>query len=100
MASINEIIAAKNDDLLVERLRVAAELEGILTQGAFTDQLTRLLGVPITVSGSETTLADVYAYAANVHSQAVSALPPPPGSNPAAVTDTHIQAALAAIRGE
>lgn len=97
MASINEIIAAKKDDLLVERLRTAAELSG-MDIAVFNDRITQLLGVTITVDSQETTLADVYTYAATVHAQAVAALPPEPGKNPAAVTDAHINAAFEALQ--
>ena len=99
MASINEIIAAKKDADLIERLQTAAELSGI-DIAVFNDRITQLLGAEITVNGEKTTIADVYTYARTVHAQAVAALPPEPGKNSAAVTDAHINAALVAIRGE
>jgi len=48
-----------------------------------------LAAAPVNETGD--TVASVYAYA-------VGQMPPPPGANPAAVTDTFLRAALAHVR--
>lgn len=97
MATINEILVAKNDADLTRRLQLANQLTGNMTEAEFQLALPKLLTVKIKIGADTTDLATVYTYANAVYTQAVKALPDVPGLNPAAVTDAHIQAAFEAL---
>jgi hypothetical protein len=99
MPTTNEHIAARDDLDLQYRLIAAAEqMEIPNAQGAVASVLGTLISRPITVNGEETTITRVHAYAAGVRAEHLAdpkALPP--GKNPAAVTDDHLRAAIAAV---
>lgn len=96
MASTAQHIAARSDIDLMQRLIAAAEMAGTVPspQQWVEANIGRLVSVP--VDGAQC-IADVHAYAADIRAQAVATLPPAPGANPAAVTDVHLAAAVAAV---
>ena len=98
MASIADLQAAASDPDLLARFDIAALSQG-LPHGWAATNLARLVSVNITDGGQQTSVSDVHAYASNVYEAAIAALPPKPGANPAAVTDTHIYAAIQAVQG-
>lgn len=88
-------IAARNDSDLKERLVAAAEQAHVDNPQLFVDQnIGRLISTPIE---GDSTITTVHAYANEVRKAAVAALPPAPGLNPGAVTDTHLAAAIQAV---
>lgn len=85
-------IAARNDEDLRERL--VAEQQQIPNAAGFVEQnLGRLVSADI----SGTTPTAVHAYASQVYKDAVAALPPKPGLNPAAVTDAQLADAVTTV---
>lgn len=88
------LIAAFADNDLYERI-VALGATLKLTPQQIADARWKLVIAPAAATGTDT-IASVYAYALDVRNQAVAALPPMPGKNPAAVTDDQILHALAA----
>lgn len=92
MATIAEHITARNDTDLLARLTAAAEREGVDAPAHWAaSHVGRLVSVDI----GETTISDVHAYAVATYEPT-----PRPGENPAAVTDSQIEAAVAAVRSE
>ena len=89
MATIADIQAARDDTDLRARIATAAEALGLGTQWA-ASQMGRLVAVKI----GDTTIADVYGYAAATYQPT-----PKPGANPAAVTDQQIYAAINEVNG-
>ena len=95
-ATSHQIIAASQDADLRARVRALAAQQGL--SGTDVDAaMSRLVGVSVPQGTGQTTLAAAYASAALTHRQAVEALPPVPGVNPAGVTDSLIVAALATL---
>lgn len=91
MASLAQHIEARNDGDLLARFVAAAEQAGVPNPQQWTEQNRgALVATPI----DGTTVADVHAYAVATYQPT-----PRPGVNPAAVTDTQIAAAVAAVRG-
>lgn len=87
-------IAARNDADLRERLIAVAEQQQIPNAAGFVEQnLGRLVSADI----GGTTLTAVHAYASQVYRDAVAALPPKPGLNPAAVTDAQLADAVTEV---
>lgn len=88
--TLADVTAAANDPHLRDRLISAAAEAGIDSPDQWVDTRVRLLAAaPVNSAGD--TVASVYAYA-------VGQMPPPPGVNPAAVTDTFLRAALAHVQ--
>jgi hypothetical protein len=87
-------IAARNDSDLTARLVAVAEQAGIPDASGFVAQNAGKL-VATDIGG--TTVTAVHAYASAVYRDAVAALPPKPGLNPAAVTDEQLAQAVAAV---
>jgi len=88
-------IAARNDANLAARLTAVAEQAQIPNAETFVQMnMGRLVSAPIE---GDTTVTAVHAYAAEVYRVAVSELPPPPGLNPAAVTDAQLAEAVMAV---
>ena len=88
--TLADVTAAANDPHLRDRLISAAAEAGIDSPDQWVDTRVRLLAAaPVNSAGD--TVASVYAYAAGQ-------MPPPPGENPAAVTDTFLRAALANVQ--
>lgn len=90
-------IAARDDQDLVNRLVAAAEQAHIPNPDSFVRQNVGRL-ISTTIDGGSTITA-VHAYASTVYEEAVAALPPKPGLNPAAVTDTQLAQAITAVWG-
>ena len=88
-------IEARNDEDLKERLVAAAEQASVDNAELWVSQnIGRLISTPV---DGASTITTVHAYAADVRRAAVAALPPAPGLNPGAVTDTHLAAAIQAV---
>lgn len=98
MASIADIQQAASDPDLLARFDIAALASG-LPHGWAAANLARLVSTTITDGGQEISVGDAHSYASSVYEAAIAALPPNPGANPAAVTDAHIYAAIAAVQG-
>lgn len=95
MASTAQHIEARSDPDLLARLVATAEQAGIPNASAWTQEhMGALICTPVQ---DDQTIADVRAYAAAVREQAVAALPPAPGFDPAAVTDVHLRTAVDAF---
>lgn len=98
MATTAQHIAARDDRDLVERLVAAAEIAGIPRADVWvTNNVGRLIAADV---ADGQTVADVHAYADTVRTQALANVPPPPGLDPAAVTDTHLATAVTTVRSE
>ena len=88
--TLADVTAAANDPHLRDRLISAAAEVGIDAPEQWVDTRMRLLAAaPVNSAGD--TVASVYAYA-------VGQMPPPPGANPAAVTDAFLRYALEEVR--
>lgn len=88
-------IATRDDSDLVARLVAAAEQAHIPNPDQFVrGNVGKIISTEIE---GATTITAVYAYAAAVRETAVAALPPKPGANPAAVTDTQLAQAIQAV---
>lgn len=80
------ILSAAADPHLIERAVAVADSMGIPSPEHALRSNTRLLALaPVTATGD--TVASVYEYA-------VAQMPPPPGKDPAAVTDEHLRHAI------
>ena len=91
MPDLSAITDAANDHYLRERFISAAAEAGIPNPQVWVDLHARqLAAAPVAVEGADT-VASVYAYA-------VAVTPPPPGERPDAVTDTHLEYAVANLR--
>ena len=111
MPSSHAIIAASSDTALTQRLVAMAATLGAATPEADA-QRYRLELVIAAVDDSGATIASVYEYASVTRAQAIAAraaavaqaeaehpIPPEPGTDPAAVTDAHLVAALTVLIG-
>lgn len=88
-------IAARNDKDLKARLVASAEQAAVPDAELWvTQNIGRLISTKVE---GDSTITTVHAYADDVRKQAVAALPPAPGLNPGAVTDTHLAAAVQAV---
>lgn len=95
MATTAEHLAARADINLNERLMAAAEQGGVVDAQAW---VTANLGALLTAQvATSQTIVDVYGSALVGYEAALAAVPPAPGKNPAAVTDEHLSAAIAAV---
>lgn len=95
MPTTAEHLAARSDADLRARLMASAEQAGIKDAEAWVSaHIGELITSP--VSG-DTTITSAYGYAMNVRNEKVAALPPAPGLDPGAVTDSHLSAAVAAV---
>lgn len=99
MATTTEHIRARDDDDLTARLIASAEQAGITNADQWVGQHRgQLISVGVSLEGQ--CIADVHAYAATMRDQAVAALPPPPGADPAAVLDSYLQIAVETVRDQ
>lgn len=89
------LIAAFADNDLYERIVALAAGFGI-TPDQVSGKRWPLVIAPAAATGTDT-IASVYQYALDTRNNAVAALPPSPGANPAAVTDAQIVYALSLI---
>lgn len=94
-ATSKQIIEAAADAELRERIiALAAQLPEVENPAAVVStKLLKIVGVDITVNGEPSSIAKVYEYAVDTHLPHMAT----PGSNPGAVTDDHIRAALEAV---
>jgi hypothetical protein len=92
VATTTEHISARSDGDLIARTIATAEMLGVPNANNWVQQNMGLV-VGIEVDAGQS-MADVYAYALSVRNAAIAALPPLPGANLSAVTDTHIQTAI------
>lgn len=102
MPSTNEHIASRDDLDLQHRLIAAAEQAGIDDAASrVATALGKLVSKTIEVNGETTSITAVHAYANSVRNQLLASdAAMPPGLNPGAVTDAHLQAAVMAVLGE
>ena len=89
------LIAAFADNDLYERIVALGAIYGI-TPDQIAASRWPIVIAPAASTGTDT-ISSVYAYALDVRNQAVAALPPSPGANPAAVTDAQIIYALSLV---
>lgn len=93
------IIAASRSTPLRDRfVALGATLDPPMTQGEVDVAMTRLAAAP--VNGSSDTVGSVFEYASAVRAQAVAALPPDPGADPAQLLDSHLVHALQHVRAQ
>ena len=98
MATTAQHLAARSDPDLLQRLIAAAEMANIPSASTWVQaNLGALLGAPVQ---DNQTISDVRAYADTVRQNAINAIPPAPGLDPAAVTDTHLYAAIQAVSAQ
>lgn len=90
-------ISARDDEDLTARLVAAAEQAHIPSAESFVRMNAGRL-ISTEISGG-TTITAVHAYASSVYADAVAALPPAPGLNPAAVTDAQLSEAIGIVWG-
>lgn len=89
VTTTQNVIDALADPHLKERLVAAAAIHGQLSPNVFVENCyAQLMASPVSAEGD--TIASIYAYA-------LATAPPPPGKNPAAVTDAHLNAAIQAL---
>lgn len=97
MATTAQHIAARGNPELLERLIATAEMNGVPNAAAWVQQyIGTLISTPLTTSGTDT-IASVLDYAQGQYDSAVAALPPKPGANPSAVTDSYLDVAVKAV---
>lgn len=98
MASSKSIInAAKDQDLRIRAVALAAEL-GIDSPEAWIDsQLYQLASASVDATGN--TVASVYEYAESEYKKALAAMPKPPGQDETRITDDHLRHALRKMSG-
>lgn len=87
--ALHDINKAARDGDLIQRFTAAAAKAGIDNPQAWAEQNMYKL-VTREVAGDQD-ISQVYAYA-------VSTMPPAPGANPSAVTDTYIESAVTQVR--
>lgn len=86
----------RDDFDLRQRLVAKAELLHIDNAEAWVNlNITRLI---TEVVDQGQTIGDVYSYAREVRDAYIAAIPPAPGANLSAVTDGHLEAAIAGVR--
>lgn len=91
MSTSTEHIAARDDVDLQRRLIAVAEQGGVPNAASVVaGAIGKLVSQTIEVNGEATSLTSLHAYA-------VSQTTPPPGANPAIITDAALAAAVAAV---
>jgi hypothetical protein len=95
MATTRQHIDARNDTDLQARFIAAAEQAGMPAAEQWVRAHMGALVAAAVDQGQ--TVADIHAYATTVRDAYLDAAPPPPGANLAAVTDTHLTAAITAL---
>jgi hypothetical protein len=95
VTSTASFIACTTDPDLVRRLQASAQMAGVPNADAWV-----LANLPALClhAGPAGVIVDAYAYARDVRDQHVAATPPPPGVNPAAVTDAMLAESVDALR--
>ena len=98
-ATLNQLNAAANDPDLRARLELAAAEAVIAPTDVASRQLVwdRIIAVISAPLANGTSIMDAYAYADDVRSEALAQVPPPPGSNPAAVNDDMLREAVRSV---
>lgn len=98
MVALSDINNAAADADLLARITAAAAEAGVAAPQQWAEANALRIVSQLTASGATQTLADEYAYALSTRAQAIAALPPTPGANPAAVVDAHISYAVGLIK--
>ena len=94
MTSTTALIAAAADTDLLARAVAIVEARGLSSAG-LAARMGHLVAQPVQ---DDQCIADVHAYATLVREQAIAAVPPPVGTNLAAVTDAQLVAALTKLK--
>lgn len=107
MATLQSINLAAGDTALRDRFLAAAAKAGIPDYERWVvDRMRQLAVSPVDSTGADT-IADVYIFAANRQREFLASntlalwsgeVMLPPGENPGAVTDTHLEYAVANLR--
>lgn len=97
VTSSSALIAAAADNDLIRRFVALGATLG-MTRSDVEMARERLAAAPVDDQGN--TVASVHEYASAVYNDAVEALPPRPGVNPASVTDAHMIHALKSIKDQ
>ncbi|MCC2033060.1 hypothetical protein [Microbacterium allomyrinae] len=96
MATTTQHINARNDPDLLDRFIASAEQADIDNASQWVQaNMGKLVGVD--VDGGQT-VADVHAYAKETRDVYIDATPDRPGVDLVAVTDSHLTAAITAVR--
>lgn len=94
-ATSTTIITAVQDHDLRQRAIAIAAQEGVpLPEAEIAQRIYELVTAPVDDQGN--TVASVYEYAAAKREEAIAAIPPAPGADPAAITDAHLAYAIRA----
>ena len=93
MTSTTALIAAAADADLLARAVAIVEARGLSSAG-LAAQMGHLVAQPVQ---DDQCIADVHAYATLTREQALAAVPPPVGTNLAAVTDAQLVSALTSL---
>ena len=96
MATTTQHIITRNDPDLLDRFVAAAEQEGVPDASAWVQANLGAL-IAAEAEGGQV-IADVHAYAYETREAYIAATPERAGASLAAVTDTHLTTALAAVR--
>lgn len=94
MTSTAAFIACTSDADLIRRVQAVAQMAGVSNAESWA---TANLAAICLHAGAGGVIADSYAYALAVRDEHVAATPPPPGVNPAAVTDDMLNEAVNAL---
>lgn len=95
--SSHAILGVAQDHSLLSRAKALGAGMG-LTPMEMDANALRLGSLPVNADGD--TVASVYEYAASRRQEALDAVPPPPGEDPAAVTDAHLVYALSRLQAD
>lgn len=96
MTTTTDFMAARGDADLLVRLIAKAELMGIEDAATWIQaNMSKLVNIQV---DQNQTITDIFTYATAIRQAALDAVPPRAGINLAAVTDTHLEAAIVAVR--
>lgn len=88
------IEAVQDHDLRQRAIAIAAQEGVLLPEAEIAQRIYELVTAPVDDQGN--TIASVYEYAATRREEAIAAIPPAPGADPAAITDAHLAYAIRA----
>jgi len=91
--STTDFLAATSDPDLIARIQAAAQLAGVPNAAQWA-----LAHLDALCLHDDAAIISAYAYAAAVRREHIDATPAPAGSNPGAVTDAMLTAAVEALR--
>ncbi|WNO27805.1 hypothetical protein SEA_HUWBERT_54 [Microbacterium phage Huwbert] len=96
MTTTEQHMRARGDQDLLNRFIAKAEMMGLENPYNFIQSNMAALISAEVAEGQ--TVSNVYAYAAETRDAYIEATPPLPGANMGAVTDTHLETAIAAVQ--